>query len=193
VEPSTLPPPPFESEVEVPGLEWWLSAHLDIASELLWLDSLLDAVPEPDPHVDTVRGLAGQTAGVRDALYELYCDAADERLAPLTGEGGALEARVRVCYAWCMRVAGLLAGITSRLRAPGGMEPDWAEAKAEFRHAEALDVARSSELRGLRDAVRALPIDFSSPVEPLRNLPRDLEQLFAALDAAQKALAARFG
>jgi hypothetical protein len=177
----------------VPGLEWWLSAHLDVASELLWLDSLLDAVAEPDAHLDTVRGLAAQTEAVRDALYELYCDAADERLAPLVGEGGALETPVRVSYAWCVRIIGLLAGITSGLRAPGGAGPDWAAAKAGFREAEAFYGAPSTELRELREAVRALPIDFSSPVEPLRNLPRDLEQLFAALDAAHQAVATRFG
>ncbi|HEX3343195.1 MAG TPA: hypothetical protein VHS09_01430, partial [Polyangiaceae bacterium] len=42
--PSTLPPPPFERETAVVGLEWWLDAHMALASGLLWVGQLLDTV-----------------------------------------------------------------------------------------------------------------------------------------------------
>jgi hypothetical protein len=189
--PSTLPPPPFESEAEVPGLEWWLNAHMDLASELLWLEQLLAAsIPESGAHVEAVRGLAAKTEAVRDALYELYCDAADERVTPLVGAEALLETRVRVSYAWCTRIVGMLAAITSGVRAHGDIGPDWAAVKAMFRQAAELYAPASS---ALRQAVVELPIDFASPIEPLRNLPRDLEQLFATVDALHAALAKRFG
>jgi hypothetical protein len=189
--PSTLPPPPFESEAEVPGLEWWLNAHMDLASELLWLEQLLDAsVPESGAHVEAVRGLAAKAEAVRDALYELYCDAADERVAPLVGAEALLESRVRVTYAWCRRIVATLAAITSGVRSHGDIRPDWAVVKSGFRRAAELYTPASD---ALRQAVRDLPIDFTSPIEPLRNLPRDLEQLFASVDELHAALTKRFG
>jgi hypothetical protein len=190
--PSTLPPPPFESEVEVPGLEWWLGAHVGLASELLWLEQLLDTIPEGRAHVETMQRLVAHVEAVRDALYELYCDAADDRVAPLIGQqpGAILEERVRLSYAWCTSVVGVLATVANGLRARGDEGPDWAAAKAAFRHAETLHRAPSSELR---DAVRLLRIDFTSPIEPLRNLPHDLDQLFASVEELHTALAKRFG
>jgi hypothetical protein len=187
---STSPPPPFESEVEVPGLEWWLGAHVGLASELLWLEQLLDAIPEAGAHVETMRRLVGHAEAVRDALYELYCDAADERVAHLLGSEAPLEERVRLSYAWCTSVVGVLATVTNGLRARGDAGPDWAAAKAAFRHAERLYRERSNELR---EAVRSLPIDFASPIEPLRNLPQDLDQLFTSVEELHTTLAKRFG
>jgi hypothetical protein len=187
---STLPPPPFESEIEVPGLEWWLSAHVGLASELLCLEQMLEAIPEGGAHVETMRRLVGHAEAVRDALYELYCDAADERVAHLIGPKAALEDRVRVSYAWCTSVVGVLASVTSGLRARGDAGPDWSATKAAFRSAEGLYRERSGELR---DAVRSLPIDFASPIEPLRNLPSDLDQLFSSVEELHTTLAKRFG
>ena len=185
--PSTLPPPPFLSEATVVGLEWWLDAHMALASQLLWLQQLLDTVPAGGAHAETVRHLVTLTEGVRDALYELYCDAADERVASLVGRGAALERYVRGSYAWCVLVVGLLAMVTNGLRWPAG--PDWAAAKRGYRQAtEQLQVADDA----LRAAVAALPIERSSPVEPLRNLAQDLEQLFSAGAELQKALGSRF-
>ena len=185
--PSTLPPPPFARETAVVGLEWWLAAHMGLASGLLWVGQLLDTVAEGDAHAETVRGLAAHTASVRDALYELYCDAADDRVAPLMGRGTPLEQHVRGSYGWCVRVVGLLATVTNGLRAES--RPDWTIAKGEFRASTRHYPEVPPELR---DAVRALPIDFSSPIEPLRNLPQDLDQLIAATEELKAMLAKRF-
>jgi hypothetical protein len=186
--PSTLPPPPFENEVAVRALEWWIEAHMTLASELLWLQQLLDGPSEGDLHRQTVSALAAQTEAVRDALYELYCDAADDRMAPLLGSEAALERYVRDCYAWCARVVGLLASVMAGLRLEGG--PDWAGAKAEFRLAAVQYVTLSPlDLA----AARALRIDFGSPVEPLRNLPEDLDRLVDTVRELHATLEKRFG
>jgi hypothetical protein len=192
--PSTLPPPPFESEAAVAALEWWLDAHMALASELLWLEQLLDSVPPTSklgpgggPHGEAVRHLVASTEGVRDALYELYCDAADDRMASLAGRGGALETYVRGAYAWCTLVVGLLATVINGLRSPAG--PDWSTAKRAFRTASERYAGQSEVLRA---SVRILPVDFSSPIEPLRNLPQDLEHLFEAGAELHAALAKRF-
>jgi hypothetical protein len=194
--PSTLPPPPFESEAEVHGLEWWLTAHMGLASELLWLEQLLDAMPDGGPHVThvgTLQRLVSHVEAVRDALYELYCDAADERMAPLLGPEAPLESHVRLSYAWSTRVVGVLAAITSGLRARGDAGPDWAAAKAGFRRAEELYPKAHPAVSGLEVALRQLAVDFGSPIEPLRNLPHDLEQLSTALEELRTTLAKRFG
>jgi hypothetical protein len=185
--PSTLPPPPFARETSVVGLEWWLDAHMGLASGLLWVGQLLDTVPEGDAHGETVRRLAAHTEAVRDALYELYCDAADDRAAPLVGRGTPLEQHVRGSYGWCVRVVGLLATVTNGLRAES--RPDWIIAKGEFRAATNHYPVVPAELR---EAIRALPIDFTSPIEPLRNLPNDLDQLIAATQELQAMLGKRF-
>jgi hypothetical protein len=197
--PSTLPPPPFESEAEVRGLDWWLTAQMDLASELLWLEQLLDGMPDGGPHVThvgTMRRLVSHVEAVRDALYELYCDAADERMAPLLGPEAPFESYVRLSYAWCTCVVGVLAAITSGLRTRGDAGPDWAAAKAGFRRAEQLYPRARGDGRVHDDihvALRGLGIDFGSPVEPLRNLPHDLEQLSISIEEARTTLAKRFG
>jgi hypothetical protein len=184
--PSTLPPPPFEHEALVQGLEWWLDAHMGLASGLAWLDQLLDG-GATGAMAATVRGLAAQAEAVRDALYELYCDAADDRLRDWTRPGAPFEAQVRGSYAWCASVVTLLGAITNGLRGDSG--PDWSAARALFRDVE-HKYTRSSP--ALKEAVAALSLDTASPVEPLRNLPRDLGRLFMESEALQGALAARF-
>lgn len=184
--PSTLPPPPFEHETLVQGLEWWLDAHMGLASGLAWLDQLLDG-GATGAMAATVRGLAAQAEAVRDALYELYCDAADDRLRDWTAPGAPFEAQVRGSYAWCASVVTLLGAITNGLRSDTG--PDWTAAKALFRDVEHKYTRPSP---ALKDAVGALNLDTASPVEPLRNLPRDLGRLFMESQALQGALAARF-
>jgi hypothetical protein len=185
--PVTLPPPPFEHEALVEGLEWWLDAHMGLASGVAWLDQLLDG-GATGAMAATVRTLAAQAEAVRDALYELYCDAADERLRHWTGPGAPFEAQVRGSYLWCASVVTLLGAITNGLRSRGG--PDWSAAKALFRDVESKYVRPS---QALKEAMSALQIDTNNPVEPLRNLPQDLGRLFMESEALQGALAARFG
>jgi hypothetical protein len=182
-----LPPQPFWNETSVAGLEWWLDAHMALASGLLWVGQLLDTVLAADAHGDTVGRLVAHTDSVRDALYELYCDAADGRISTLLGRGAALEHYVRGSYAWCTPVVGLLATVTSGLRAEGG--PDWAVAKAEFRASGAhYPVVPPT----LHDMLHELPIDFTSPTEPLRNLPLDVEHLVTAMAELHGMLATHF-
>jgi len=184
--PSTLPPPPFESEAEVQGLEWWLGAHMHLASDLLCLEQLVEGFAEGGAHPETLRRLTAQAGEVRDALYELYCDAADPRMASVVASGGALEQHVRGRYAWCTRIVAVLTAIADGLRKGG---PDWGTIKAGFRDAAECYAGPSDVLR---DAVRGLLVDFASPVEPLRNLPQDLEQLFGSAERLHETLASRF-
>jgi hypothetical protein len=163
---------------------------MGLASELLWLEQLLEAVGNDGAHLGTMQRLVSHVEAVRDALYEVYCDAADERLMPLVAGEAPLESFVRLSYAWCKSVVALLAAITYDLRARGESGVDWPAAKAGFREAEGLLPMPTAVVR---DAARALAIDFTSPVEPLRNLPQDLEQLFASIDALHSTLAKRFG
>jgi hypothetical protein len=181
-----LRPPPFESETSVQALEWWLDAHMALASQLLWLRQMLESVPAPGAHREAVGQLIDCTENVRDALYELYCDAADDRISRLVGRGAALELHVRGSYAWCVRVVGLLATVTNGLRTPAG--PDWAAAKRGFWQASDR---YPGPPEALREAVRTLPIDFASPIEPLRNLPADLEQLFDTMGELHAGLGKR--
>jgi hypothetical protein len=191
--PSTLPPPPFESETAMEGLGAWLDTHMNLASQLLWLEQQVEGTEGPpssgmrDGHLGPIRGLVVGAAAVRDALYELYCDAADPRLAALVFPGAPLETHVREAYAWCALVVALLARVTTDLRTPAG--PDWNLAKTDFRAAVDQYPGSGDDVRA---AVFALPIDYKSPVEPLRSLPGDLDALLRAGVALQAALATRF-
>jgi hypothetical protein len=194
--PSTLPPPPFSHEAAAEGLEWWLEAHMALAADLAWLQQLLDAEADGESaeaarrltaHAGTVRRLGAQVDSVRDALYELYCDATDERVRPLLGPGAALAEHVRCTYPWCARIVVMLGGLVNGLRAG---DPDWGLAKTQFRTATAMYVGPSAALRA---AVTTLAIETSSPVEPLRTLPSDVEALFDVTSELQAALVKRFG
>ena len=80
--PSTLPPAPFEHEADVSGHEWWLDAHMNAAANILCLEQLVDVVMDSADvlALERVRALIARLGDVRDALYELYCDAADPRM-----------------------------------------------------------------------------------------------------------------
>jgi hypothetical protein len=190
--PSTLPPPPFESEAQVLGLEWWLGAHMNLASSLLWLEQHHgDTVPPSsqrvEGHHEAMRQMVARTAAVRDALYELYCDAADPRLEVLASNGGPLEVRVRRSYLWCERVVALLGGLSAAMRA--GTPLDLAEAKSTYREIDSLYPGLGGDLRA---AVDKLGVDFTSPIEPLRGLPHDINTLIGATDDLHTTLGARF-
>lgn len=192
--PSTLPPPPFGSEAEVHGLEWWLASHMNLASSLLWLEQHYGDGTEPpssrktDGHFEAMRGMVADASGVRDSLYELYCDAPDARLEKLVAPGGILETYVRASYQWSEGVAALLGRVSSELRS--GATPSWTEAKAAYQEVSGV-YPGSGE--ALLEAVKALGIDFASPVEPLRGLLHDLEQLLEGMRRMHEGLEKRFG
>jgi hypothetical protein len=192
--PSTLPPPPFESETAMEGLGTWLDTHMSLASQLLWLEQQVEASDGPPSsgerhdHLPPIRAFVADAAAVRDALYELYCDAADPRLAALVAPGASLETFVRKTYSWCAIVVALLARVVTELRTPSG--PDWNLAKADIRSAEQQYPGPGDEVHA---AVGALAIDFKSPVEPLRSLPGDLDSLLRSASRLHASLATRLG
>ncbi len=189
--PSTLPPPPFESEAEVRGLEWWLGAHMNLASSLLWLEQHHGEEPpssqRTDGHSEAMRAMVTQAAAVRDSLYELYCDAADPRLESIVSGGGVLATRVRASYQWCEGVVELLGRLSADLRS--GVTPDWSQARATYRGLAGLYPGASDDLRA---AVKGLGVDFASPVEPLRGLLHDMEQLVTSTGDFHASLEKRF-
>src|SRR5262249_5226454 len=107
--PSTLPPPPFQNEAEVAGNEWWLELHMELAANLLCLRQRVDPVPpsfpSPTPAALTRVGAVSEAlAKVRDALYEVYCAAADPRMRASTASDAPLAAYVAGLYRFCGQV-----------------------------------------------------------------------------------------
>lgn len=177
--PSTLPPAPFTSEADVPGHEWWLESHMGVAANILCFEQSLDA----DDGNGKLGTLAAKVGDVRDALYELYCDAADARMESVTVAQGTLAIYISGLYAWCDRVVDALLVQSMDAR---GATLDLAAAYA-IHDDHLFDEATRERIRG---EVRALGIDFASPVEPLRNLPKDIEQLFLSAIALKDELTA---
>jgi len=173
--PSTLPPAPFEREADVSGHEWWLDAHMTAASNILCLEQLVDVVMDTADvlAVDRARALIARLGDVRDALYELYCDAADPRMHGRSTPDGALTRYITKLYAWCEDVNDKLAIVTTGMRT--GVA-DW-RALAPAHDAEPSLFAEDTR-RSVRDSIHQLGVDFASHVEPLRNLPKDVEQMF---------------
>jgi hypothetical protein len=167
--PSTLPPPPFARETDVGGIEWWLDAHMHAVSSLLCLEQTLTTRTEQDAPVEDALDALG---GVRDALYALYCDAGDPRLAPLVQSSGVLHGYVRAIYAWLRRVL-------DGLRAQARGAPTFATKRLQ--QAERTLVAATTTAGDELDAaIASLPIDDASPVDPLRNLRADVAEAFTA-------------
>jgi hypothetical protein len=167
---------------------------MNLASSLLPLEQHYGDGTEPpssrktDGHFEAMRGMVTDASGVRDSLYELYCDAPDLRLEKLVAPGGILEAYVRASYLWSEGVAAMLGRVSAELRA--GATPDWTEAKAAYQEASRAYPASGDAMLVV---VKGLGIDFASPVEPLRGLLHDLEQLLACMSRMHDGLAKRFG
>jgi hypothetical protein len=160
-----------------------------LAADLHCLAQVLDSAPEVRlTHADAVRQLSQLCDSMRDALYELYCDAAHPHAADVAGFLGALEPSVRESYGWCSSVVSLLTQVASELRAEPG--PDWSAAKATYKAVSEKRPRTSPE--AARSLVCKLAIDFESPVEPLRNLPVNLDHLADATAGLDEALAKRF-
>lgn len=176
--PSTLPPPPFEAETDVTGHEWWLEAHMNLASNLLCVDtSLSSTLSESAAH--RARAIADQIAEVRDATYELYCDAADPRVATMTSESAPLTKHIEQLYAWCERVLDALLATRNGQIDREGLRAACAGTQHLF---------DESLRERIRAQIQQIEADFTSPVEPLRNLPKDLEQVFLSAMALRDSI-----
>jgi hypothetical protein len=166
---------------------------MNLASSLVWLEQQYGDHFEPpsshrtEVHVEAVRTLAAQAAAVRDALYELYCDAADKRLLPMVTSGGVLETHVRAAYKWCEHAVALVTSVGSSLRDAEG--PDWGAVKTAYRETVAMYPGSGWEARKAADTIG---VDFSSPIEPLRGFPQHLDQLLTAVDEFHESLTKRF-
>jgi hypothetical protein len=183
---STLPPPPFENEVDVPGHEAWFESHMNVASSLLCLEQIVDHVPEES--AEKIRGFMRDLEAVRDALYEMYCDAADPRLSALAASGAPLDVFVTKLYAGCSAVLESLVSLATSLKngeaPPDAVIQNLAEASNMFVFPGAGEITRM---------VRELEIDTASPVEPLRNLHKDLDEMFSSATWLHHNLKKQFG
>jgi hypothetical protein len=180
VTPVTLPPPPFSSEAEVTGSEWWLESHMNLAGNL----TLLDQLVESPQATRGVRAVAKDLSDLRDALYELYCDAADPRMKDWTADGAPFSTYIKGLYAWADGVCDAYSTFVARLKTTG---IDSTSLKLSLnRVARLVDDALVARIE---DGLTQLPVDASSPVDPIRSLHKDLEELFSVV----RALKARLG
>jgi len=178
--PSTLPPPPFQNEIEVPENEWWLELHMELAGNLLCLEQSVDSVRYTESTRATlvrVQTIAEEAGRLRDSLYDLYCDAADPRMKPWTATGTALASYVDGLYRWCGAVVTAHVALTSSLRTEQRVTSIDALQLREAleRVGPLLDEAAGE---AIPESLRALGIDETNPIEPLRNLYKNLEELF---------------
>ncbi len=178
--PPTLPPVPFENEADVSGHEWWLEAHLTLAANVLCVEQLIEVAAGGADALAIERAMALQTRldEVRDALYELYCDTADPRMTSQTAAGAVLPGYIGRLYAWCDSVADRLVTIAARMKNGPAEWQTLAPALGEAEHL--LDDVTT---RAVRTSIASVGVDFSSPVEPLRTLPKDLDAMFASAAA----------
>ncbi len=175
--PSTLPPAPFENEADVSGHEWWLDAHMNAAANILCLEQLVDVVMDSADvlALERVRALITRLGDVRDALYELYCDAADPRMRGSSTPDGPLTKYITELYALSDLVNDRLATITTAMRTDSA---DWTLLALTLDAGAPLFTEDAR--RAVRESVHGLGVDFSNHVEPLRNLPKDVEEMFLA-------------
>ena len=178
--PPTLPPVPFEREADVSGHEWWLEAHLTLAANVLCVEQLIEVAAGGADALAIERSMAllARLDEVRDSLYELYCDTADPRMAQQTAAGGVLPGYIGRLYTWCDSVADRLVTIASRMK---NGPAEWAQLGPSLVEAEHLldDVTT----RAVRTSIASVDVDFTSPVEPLRTLPKDLDAMFTSAAA----------
>jgi hypothetical protein len=184
--PSSIPPAPLPSASSLAGLEWWIDAHMTVASNLLCLEQMLDKCEtaggsNSDPHVVFVARSLAPLTDLRDALYELYCDASDVRMRPLTTLGGPIAMYVCALYAACDEILEALMGLVSEtLRG----KPRVADAVAEAEERCKAFASASSELsEGASRALARIAVDLTNPVDPLRSAAQNLQN---AIEAAAR-------
>ena len=155
---STLPPPPFENETDVAGLEWWLEAHMSLAGGQLCVEQAMMADDSAG------RAVAARLEELRDALYEMYCDAADPRMREVASVDGALGRYVRALYVATEEVVSFMLDAE---RVPGRA----AELGKSIASLPALDA----------EWLTGLGIDANNPLEPLRHVARDTAALTSSV------------
>ncbi len=182
---STLPPPPFENETDVASLEWWLEAHMNLAGGQLCVEQALAVRATPpdrassgtSPAQSAANAVSNSLESLRDALYEMYCDAADPRLHELASTDAALGRYVRTIYV-------VIEDVVSFMLDGGATTP--------VRKTRAGQLADTIALVPPLDNtwIAKLAIDSNNPLEPLRHLSRDVTVLSAAVRDVAQALRA---
>jgi hypothetical protein len=192
--PSTIPPPPFTREVEVGAHEWWLGEHIQLASRIQGVDQQLAGLPDDAATaaaVTVVRSALDILVETRDALYDVYCDAADRRMRPMASPAGPLATYIGGLYLFAEQAVTSLVHLVTGLKAG---RPEWGEARRGFADA-ALGFERTSGpvLDEIERDLFLLPIDFASPVEPLRNARKDAQAMFRAAARLEACIGRLFG
>jgi hypothetical protein len=192
--PSTIPPPPFTHEADIGAHEWWLGGHIQLASRVHSLEQQLDGLPaDPatDAAVTVVRSALDPIAEVRDALYEVYCDAADLRMRPMASPGSPLTEYIGALYLFAERAVSALVLLVAGLKAG---QPDWAGARRGFADAAlGFERAAAPVLDDIERELFLLPIDVASPVEPLRNARKDAHAMFRSAARLEACIGRLFG
>jgi hypothetical protein len=167
--PSTMPPRPLPTEAELAPLEWWLDAHMNVASNLLCLEQMRGA-----DSIDTFLAPLGE---LRDALYELYCDSGDPRMRALQGADSALAAYVSGLYALCDEILEALS-VVSAMRSD---HPDLVQITADMKLRCAAFAQASSQLPDrAATALASVEVDDTNAVDPLRNVGEHFQDVVRA-------------
>lgn len=180
---STLAPPPFENETDIASLEWWLEAHMSLAGGQLCVEQALAVHATPPDRASgtapaqSANAVSNSLESLRDALYEMYCDAADPRLHELASTDAALGRYVRTIYVVIEDVVNFMLD---------------GEATTPLRKMRARQLADTIALVPPLDHtwIAKLAIDSNNPLEPLRHLSRDVTVLSAAVRDVAQALRA---
>jgi hypothetical protein len=177
--PSSIPPAPHPRASELVGLDWWLDAHMNLASNVLCLEQSVETSGARSM-LDVGRFL-GPLGDLRDALYELYCDASDRRMRPLVETQGPLGAYVCALYAACDGILDGLMAVASEIHRGS---PDLSDAMADVLAQCKVFATTSSALLGqASEALAGVPVDATNPVDPLRGACQDLRDTIRAAEA----------
>ena len=153
---------------------------MELAGNLLCLEQTVDAVRYTETTralVVRIQTIAEEAARARDALYDLYCDAADPRMKRWTAAGTPLATYVEGLYWWCGAVVLAHVALATGLRSEQRVTAvDALQLREALERAAPLFDEFIAET--IPESFKSLGIDETSPVEPLRNLYKNLEELF---------------
>jgi len=153
--PSTIPPRPLPTAADLAPLEWWLDAHMNVASNLLCL--------EPKAATEFLVPLGE----LRDALYELYCDCGDPRMHAIHGSTSPLAGYVAGLYALCDEVLEMLAMISGDRSGPADLVRFTADIRTRC---VAFEQACAPLADEVATALATVSVDATNPVDPLRDV-----------------------